>query len=96
MRPRLGWLLAAAGVVGGLAGTTTGLCLAAIPLGIVGPARFAWAAACAIAAQSAMTPNRRAGRPADVWARKPLLLAAFAALALQGALYRPRMQSAAS
>ena len=40
LAPRF-WPVAAAGVVGGLAGTVIGPCLAAISLGIVGPARFA-------------------------------------------------------
>ena len=40
LAPRF-WPVAAAGVMGGLAGTTIGPCLAAISLGIVGPARFA-------------------------------------------------------
>jgi len=45
-------------------------------------------AACAIAAQSVMVPTAAlAGARADVWGRRPLLLAAFAALSLRGALY---------
>ena len=45
-------------------------------------------AACAITAQSVMVPTAvLAGARADVWGRRPLLLAAFAALALRGALY---------
>ncbi|MDB5416544.1 MAG: putative transport system, rane protein [Rubritepida sp.] len=45
-------------------------------------------AACAVAAQIVMVPAAAtAARRADVWGRKPLLLAAFAALALRGALY---------
>ncbi len=45
-------------------------------------------AACAITAQSVMVPTAAlAGARADVWGRRPLLLAAFAALALRGALY---------
>jgi len=40
LAPRF-WPVAAAGVIGGLAGTTIGPCLNAISLGIVGPARFA-------------------------------------------------------
>ena len=48
----------------------------------------AFTAACAIAAQAVMVPTAAlAGRRADIWGRKPLLLAAFAALALRGALY---------
>jgi MFS family permease len=49
---------------------------------------IAFTAACAITAQAVMVPTAAlAGRRADVWGRKPLLLAAFAALALRGALY---------
>ncbi len=49
---------------------------------------IAFTAACAIAAQSVMVPTAAlAGRQADIWGRKPLLLAAFAALALRGALH---------
>lgn len=45
-------------------------------------------AACAIAAQSAMVPVAwLASRRADAWGRRPLLLAAFVALALRGWLY---------
>ena len=45
-------------------------------------------AACAIAAQGVMVPTAAlAGARADAWGRRPLLLAAFAALALRGALY---------
>jgi len=45
-------------------------------------------AASAIAAQSVMVPVAAlAGARADAWGRKPLLLAAFLALALRGALY---------
>jgi MFS family permease len=45
-------------------------------------------AACAIAAQSVMVPTAAlAGGRADAWGRRPLLLAAFAALSLRGALY---------
>jgi hypothetical protein len=45
-------------------------------------------AACAIAAQSVMVPTAAlAGARADAWGRRPLLLAAFAALALRGVLY---------
>jgi MFS family permease len=45
-------------------------------------------AASAIAAQVVMAPTAAlAGARADVWGRKPLLLAAFAALAARGALY---------
>src|SRR4028119_1660119 len=45
-------------------------------------------AACAITAQAVMVPTAAlAGARADVWGRRPLLLAAFAALALRGALY---------
>lgn len=45
-------------------------------------------AACAIAAQSVMVPAAAlAGARADSWGRRPLLLAAFIALALRGALY---------
>jgi predicted MFS family arabinose efflux permease len=45
-------------------------------------------AACAIAAQSVMVPTAAlAGARADAWGRRPLLLAAFVALALRGALY---------
>ncbi len=55
----------------------------------------AFTAACAIAAQSVMVPTAAlAGRQADAWGRKPLLLAAFAALALRGALYTLSDQSA--
>ncbi|MCR0985708.1 MFS transporter [Roseomonas populi] len=46
------------------------------------------AAASAIAAQSVMVPIAAlAGARADAWGRRPLLLAAFVALALRGALY---------
>ena len=49
---------------------------------------IAFTAACAIAAQSVMVPTAAlAGRRADAWGRKPLLLAAFAALVLRGVLY---------
>jgi len=49
---------------------------------------IAFTAACAIAAQSVMVPAAAlAGRRADLWGRKPLLLAAFVALSLRGALY---------
>jgi MFS family permease len=49
---------------------------------------IAFTAACAIAAQCVMVPTAAlAGRRADVWGRKPLLLAAFAALVLRGTLY---------
>ena len=49
---------------------------------------IALTAACAIAAQSVMVPTAAlAGARADVWGRRPLLLAAFLALALRGALY---------
>ena len=45
-------------------------------------------AASAIAAQSVMAPTAAlAGARADAWGRRPLLLAAFAALALRGVLY---------
>jgi hypothetical protein len=45
-------------------------------------------AACAIAAQSVMVPTAAlAGARADTWGRRPLLLAAFVALALRGVLY---------
>lgn len=48
----------------------------------------AFTAACAIAAQSVMVPAAvLAGRKADAWGRKPLLLTAFVALALRGVLY---------
>ncbi len=49
---------------------------------------IALTAASAIAAQSVMVPVATlAGARADAWGRKPLLLAAFVALALRGALY---------
>nr|WP_246748219.1 MFS transporter [Methylobacterium sp. SD274] len=49
---------------------------------------IALTAASAIAAQSVMVPVAAlAGARADAWGRKPLLLAAFVALALRGALY---------
>ncbi len=49
---------------------------------------IAFTAACAIAAQLVMVPAAAlAGQRADAWGRKPLLLAAFAALSLRGALY---------
>jgi MFS family permease len=49
---------------------------------------IALTAASAIAAQSVMVPVAAlAGARADAWGRKPLLLAAFIALALRGALY---------
>ncbi len=49
---------------------------------------IAFTAACAIAAQLVMVPAAAlAGRQADAWGRKPLLLAAFVALTLRGALY---------
>jgi MFS family permease len=49
---------------------------------------IALTAASAIAAQSVMVPVAAvAGARADVWGRKPLLLAAFVALTLRGALY---------
>src|SRR5215210_5441889 len=49
---------------------------------------IALTAASAIAAQSMMVPVAAlAGARADMWGRKPLLLAAFVALAMRGALY---------
>ncbi len=49
---------------------------------------IALTAACAIAAQAVMVPTAAlAGARADAWGRRPLLLAAFAALALRGAAY---------
>jgi MFS family permease len=49
---------------------------------------IALTAACAIAAQSVMVPTAAlAGARADAWGRRPLLLAAFVALALRGWLY---------
>jgi MFS family permease len=49
---------------------------------------IALTAASAIAAQSVMVPVAAlAGARADVWGRKPLLMAAFLALALRGTLY---------
>jgi MFS family permease len=49
---------------------------------------IALTAACAIAAQSVMVPAAAlAGARADRWGRRPLLLAAFVALALRGVLY---------
>lgn len=49
---------------------------------------IALTAASAIAAQSVMVPVAAlAGARADVWGRKPLLFAAFVALALRGGLY---------
>jgi MFS family permease len=49
---------------------------------------IALTAASAIAAQSVMVPVAAlAGARADIWGRKPLLLAAFVALALRGGLY---------
>jgi MFS family permease len=49
---------------------------------------IALTAASAIAAQSVMVPVAAlAGARADAWGRKPLLLAAFVALALRGTLY---------
>ena len=49
---------------------------------------IALTAASAVAAQAVMVPVAAlAGARADAWGRKPLLLAAFAALALRGALY---------
>ena len=49
---------------------------------------IALTAACAIAAQTVMVPTAAlAGARADRWGRRPLLLAAFAALALRGVLY---------
>ena len=49
---------------------------------------IALTAASAIAAQAVMVPVAAlAGARADAWGRKPLLLAAFVALALRGALY---------
>jgi MFS family permease len=49
---------------------------------------IALTAACAIAAQAVMVPTAAlAGARADAWGRRPLLLAAFGALALRGALY---------
>ena len=49
---------------------------------------IALTAASAIAAQTVMVPVAAlAGARADIWGRKPLLLAAFLALALRGALY---------
>ncbi len=45
-------------------------------------------AACAIAAQAVMVPTAAlAGGRADLWGRKPLLLAAFVALSVRGMLY---------
>lgn len=49
---------------------------------------IALTAACAIAAQAVMVPAAAlSAARADAWGRRPLLLAAFAALALRGALY---------
>ncbi|MBY0336683.1 MAG: MFS transporter [Acetobacteraceae bacterium] len=49
---------------------------------------LAFTAACAIAAQATMVPMAwLASRKADGWGRRPLLLLAFAALALRGWLY---------
>jgi len=49
---------------------------------------IAFTAACAIVAQSVMVPTAAlAGRRADAWGRKPLLLAAVVALVLRGMLY---------
>jgi len=49
---------------------------------------IALTAASAIAAQTVMVPTAAlAGARADAWGRKPLLLAAFGALAIRGALY---------
>ncbi|MBD0276082.1 MAG: MFS transporter, partial [Acetobacteraceae bacterium] len=49
---------------------------------------IAMTAASAIAAQAVMVPVAAlVGARADVWGRKPLLLAAFVALALRGTLY---------
>lgn len=46
------------------------------------------AAACIVAAQAVMVPMAMlVGRFADAWGRKPIFLAAFAVLALRGALY---------
>lgn len=63
--------------------------LVAQKLALANPGQgIALTAACAIAAQSVMVPTAAlAGARADAWGRKPLLLAAFAALALRGALY---------
>jgi MFS family permease len=64
-----------------------GLVAQKLALGNVGLG-IALTAACAIAAQSVMVPVAAlAGARADAWGRRPLLLAAFAALALRGALY---------
>jgi MFS family permease len=49
---------------------------------------IALTAVCAIAAQAVMVPTAAlAGARADAWGRRPLLLAAFLALALRGGLY---------
>jgi predicted MFS family arabinose efflux permease len=63
--------------------------LVAQKLALANPGQgVALTAACAIAAQSVMVPTAAlAGARADAWGRKPLLLAAFVALALRGALY---------
>ena len=68
-------------------GSMLGLVAQKLALGNVGMG-VALTAACAIAAQSVMVPAAAlAGARADAWGRRPLLLAAFAALALRGALY---------
>ena len=68
-------------------GSMLGLLAQKLALGNVGMG-VALTAACAIAAQLVMAPTAAlAGARADAWGRRPLLLAAFAALALRGVLY---------
>ncbi len=68
-------------------GSMLGLVAQKLALGNVGFG-VALTAACAITAQAVMVPTAAlAGARADVWGRRPLLLAAFGALALRGALY---------
>jgi predicted MFS family arabinose efflux permease len=68
-------------------GSMLGLVAQKLALDHVGQG-IALTAASAIAAQVVMAPTAAlAGARADAWGRKPLLLAAFAALAARGALY---------
>jgi MFS family permease len=68
-------------------GSMLGLVAQKLALDHVGQG-IALTAASAIAAQVVMAPVAAlAGARADAWGRKPLLLAAFAALAVRGALY---------
>jgi MFS family permease len=68
-------------------GSMLGLVAQKLALGHPGQG-IMFTAACAVAAQAVMVPAAMlAARRADRWGRKPLLLAAFLALALRAALY---------